>query len=192
METGGFKNKLRFYIWVIYLYAPILMSQRGTLFIMLVQNRHNFKIGSLEWLIVELETWPSILFAYMSELALPRCLPSGSRHLVSSTVLTAGAEGKHSENKWRQLLLSSRCTFPRHRGDQSFVLARSQRDDSRANWIYEQNTVTPNATLLIWGNGTYSAFTRGKVRAAYVFPPFSSSNKPPDLQSFMQVKEDQE
>lgn len=39
----------------------------------------------------------------MSELALPRCLPSGSRHLVSSTVLTAGAEGKHSENKWRQL-----------------------------------------------------------------------------------------
>lgn len=67
-------------------------------------------------------------FAYMSELALPRCLPSGSRHLVSSTVLTAGAEGKHSENKWRQLLLSSRCTFPRHRGDQSFVLARSQRD----------------------------------------------------------------
>lgn len=37
------------------------MSQRGTLLIILVQNRHYFKRRSLGWHIVALVTWPSIL-----------------------------------------------------------------------------------------------------------------------------------
>lgn len=56
------QNKHSFSIWVIYLCAPALMSQRGTFFLIILSvKRHYFELGALEWLIVEVETWPSIL-----------------------------------------------------------------------------------------------------------------------------------
>lgn len=130
--------------------------------------------------------------AYMSELALPRCLPSGSRHLVFSAVLTARAEGKHSENKWRQLLLSSCCTFPDTGVINLLVLRdlKETRQSSKLNlWTKHGDTECYTINLREWQIFChYQRKSQGRV----CFFPFSSSNKPPDLQSFMQVKEDQE
>lgn len=83
------------------------MSQRGTLLIILVQNRHYFKRRSLGWHIVAQETWPSILLHEQT----------GSfyflffKFTVEASCFSTGLQLDLKVTKWWQLLLFACSTF---------------------------------------------------------------------------------
>lgn len=76
-------------------------------------------------------------FAYMSELALPQCLLSGSWHLVPPLCWTASAEGKHSK------ISGDNCYF------QHTALSQTQRWSIFCN-SHVLNEIRQSGKLNLW------------------------------------------
>lgn len=83
------------------------MSQRGTLLIILVQNRHYFKRRSLGWHIVALGTWPSILLHEQTVLFFFLFF----NFTVEASCFSTGLQLDLKVTKWWQLLLFAWNTF---------------------------------------------------------------------------------